>query len=102
MNYTEGKIRLRVANHPEFIPTLEQIEIGLKDKSYKVKDSYEKTFNKRIKELVGLIYNFQNSKNDKVRFKLQFIHNFNPLEQIKVWLKDKSLKVREIYELQKD
>lgn len=89
-NHTEGKIRLQVANHPEFIPTLAQIKIGLEDKSYKVKDSYEKNFNKRIKESVYLIYNFQNSKIQPT------------VEQIKVGLKDKSMKVREIYELRKD
>lgn len=33
--------RILVANHPNFIPTLEQMEIGLQDKSDKVRDIYK-------------------------------------------------------------
>lgn len=40
-NNEEWQTRLQVANHPNFLPTLEQIEIGLKNWHGEVKEIYQ-------------------------------------------------------------
>ena len=40
-NNKEAKTRLQVANHPNFLPTEEQIEVGLKDQRVGVKEVYQ-------------------------------------------------------------
>ena len=39
-NSDDDAIRLRVANHPNFLPTLEQLEIGLEDEGDEVQEIY--------------------------------------------------------------
>ncbi len=40
-NNKDYKTRLQVANHPNFLPTLEQIERGLKDKDEEINQVYQ-------------------------------------------------------------
>lgn len=35
------RVRLQVANHPKFLPTLDQMEIGLQDSDNEVKEIYQ-------------------------------------------------------------
>ncbi len=40
-NNRNGGVRLQFANHPNFLPSVEQIKIGLKDDTYEVKQIYK-------------------------------------------------------------
>lgn len=78
-NHKDWEIRLRVANHPKFIHTKEQIEIGIKDSKTNSVYKKRKLYWESVKE------------------------DFIPtIEQIEIGLNHQELDVRELYRLRQD